>query len=361
MTSAVKKFGILTSGGDCPGLNAAIRGVVKPAFQLYDMEVWGVSGGYRGMISGEGHWLKGEEVSGILTRGGTILGTSREKPYKPSAKDSTEGSHKADKIIENYKKLNLDALVVLGGNGTVKTANLLSQEGLNVVALPKTIDNDLWGTDMTFGFHSALDVATEGLDRLHTTADSHNRIMVVEIMGHKAGWLTLYSGLAGGGDVILLPEIPYSIKSVSEHLSQRAAAGKEFSIVAVAEGALSQEEARMGKKDLKKKRKKEGHPSIGYRIAQELENSSGMEARVTVLGYLQRGGAPSAYDRILSTRFGTAAMELLKAGDFGKMVALENDQVVAKDLNEVAGKLKLVPQDHGHIQSARMIGTCFGD
>ncbi|WP_037572079.1 ATP-dependent 6-phosphofructokinase [Spirochaeta cellobiosiphila] len=360
MSSATKKFGILTSGGDCPGLNAAIRGVVKPAFGLYGMNVWGSRGGFRGMITGDGHWLESEEVSGILTRGGTILGTSREKPFK-SEKDSKEGLHKPDLIVENYKKLGLDALVVLGGNGTVKTANLLSEAGLNVVALPKTIDNDLWGTDMTFGFHSALDVATEGIDRLHSTADSHNRVMVVEIMGHKAGWLTLYSGLAGGGDVILIPEIPYNINSVIEHLGKRSSEGKNFSIVAVAEGAVSTEEAKLGKKEIRKKRASEGYPSISYRLAQEIEAHSDAEARVTVLGYLQRGGKPSAYDRILSTRFGTAALDLLQKGEYGKMVALEDDKVVAKDLSKVAGKLKLVPTDHDHIRTARMIGTCFGD
>jgi len=360
--SATRTFGILTSGGDCPGLNAAIRGVAKAAYGMYDMNIIGIANGFKGLIDGEAHLMKPYYFSGILTRGGTILGTSREKPFKDLAKmvDSKAGRSKPEAIKENYRKLGLDALVILGGNGTHKTAALLKKEGLNILGLPKTIDNDIFGTDMTFGFHSAVDIATEAIDRLHTTADSHNRIMVIEVMGHKAGWLALYSGVAGGGDVILIPEIPYSIDSIANHIMKRDRTGKQFSIVVVAEGARSVEESKMTKDELKKNRKGEA-PSKGYSLAREIAGAVGMEARTTVLGHQQRGGAPSPYDRILSTRFGTAAAELLYKGDYGKMIALEQDRIVAKPLEDVAGKLKTVPRDYHLIETARLVGTCFGD
>jgi 6-phosphofructokinase 1 len=361
--SATKTFGILTSGGDCPGLNAAIRGVAKAAYGRYNMNIIGISDGYRGLISGESRLLQSRDFDGILTRGGTILGTSREKPFKDtdSVRDSVAGRKKPEAIKENYAKLNLDCLAVLGGNGTHKTANLLAKEGMNVIGLPKTIDNDIWGTDITFGFHSAVDIATEAIDRLHSTAHSHNRVMVIEVMGHKAGWLGLYSGIAGGGDIILIPEIPYSIDNIVAHLLKRARNGKEFSIVVVAEGALSKEEAALSKAERKKKREKASSPSIGYSIAAEIQDASGMETRVTVLGYQQRGGIPSAYDRILATEFGTAAAELLHKGDYGKMVTLEGNTISSKPLKEIAGKLKKVPPDHQLIQTGRNVGTCFGD
>lgn len=355
-----RTFGILTSGGDCPGLNAAIRGVAKAAHFTYNMTVIGISEGYRGLIEGNARLLKPEDFSGILTQGGTILGTSREKPFKlnkDSLKDSSLGRQKPEAIIENYHRLNLDCLVVLGGNGTHKTANLLKQEGLNIIGLPKTIDNDIWGTDVTFGFHSAVDVATEAIDRLHSTAHSHNRVMVIELMGHKAGWLALYAGIAGGGDVILIPEIPYSIDAISRHLLKRARSGKQFSIVVVAEGAVSQEEAQ----NSKPKKKQNPYFSKGHEVAEEIARASGMETRLTVLGYLQRGGTPSPYDRLLATLFGTTAADLMAEGDFGKMVALEGSRIVTRPLEEVAGKLKRVPLDHPLIHTARNIGTCLGD
>ncbi|MEM5947253.1 ATP-dependent 6-phosphofructokinase [Spirochaetia bacterium 38H-sp] len=358
-----KRVGILTSGGDCPGLNAAIRGVAKSAYYKYGIEIIGISNGYRGLIEGDVRPLKAKDFDGILTRGGTILGTSREKPFKPDGRerDSDAGSRKADAIIENYKKLKLDCLVVLGGNGTHKTAYLLKKAGLNVIGLPKTIDNDIWGTDVTFGFHSAVDVATEAIDRLHSTAHSHNRVMVIELMGHKAGWLTLYAGIAGGGDVILIPEIPYCIDSIVEHLVKRSNQGKEFSIVAVAEGAISKKEANLAKEKKKKHKKESKYPSIGYEIAKKIEKKSGMETRVTVLGYLQRGGTPNPYDRVLATAFGTAAADLLAMGRYGYMLAMRNNHVVPVPLEEVAGRLKRVPPDHGLISTARDIGTCLGD
>jgi 6-phosphofructokinase 1 len=361
--SATRTFGILTSGGDCPGLNAAIRGVAKAANQKYDMNIIGISEGYRGLIAGDARLLKPSDFSGILTQGGTILGTSREKPFKEedNLRDSQMGRKKSDAILENYKKLQLDCLVVLGGNGTHKTACLLKQEGLNVIGLPKTIDNDIWGTDVTFGFHSAVDIATEAIDRLHSTAHSHNRVMVIELMGHKAGWLSLYAGIAGGGDVILIPEIPYSTDSICRHLLNRARLGKRFSIVVVAEGAVSRKDSSLPKSDRKKKKKNNDDLTIGYRIAKEIGESSGMETRLTVLGYQQRGGTPSPYDRLLATMFGTAAADLLYRGEYGKMIALEGTRIVTKQLEDISGRLKQVPADHHLIDTARSVGTCFGD
>ena len=252
--SVTKTVGILTSGGDAPGLNAAIRGIARTAINEYGMKVIGIHNGYRGLIDGEYEELKPFDITGILTRGGTILGTSREKPFKDPEKDPKTGRTPVESIKRTYKKLGLDALVVLGGNGTNTTGYLLSQEGLNIIGLPKTIDNDLVGTDMTFGFHTAVAVATEAIDRLHTTAHSHNRIMVIEVMGHKAGWLGLYAGIAGGGDVILIPEIPYDVEIIGQHLTERKKQGKSFSIVVVAEGAKSIEEAQLDKKELKRRR-----------------------------------------------------------------------------------------------------------
>lgn len=361
MKSAVKNFGILTSGGDCPGLNAAIRGVAKAAFGIYGMNIYGISNGYKGLIENDVRLMGPEDFSGILTRGGTILGTSREKPFAKLKDSDFSVDEKLDAIRETYKKNNLDCIVMLGGNGSHKTANLLREQGLNIIGLPKTIDNDLYGTDIAFGFHTAVDIATEAIDRLHSTAHSHNRVMVIEVMGHNAGWLALYSGLAGGGDIIILPEIPYKIDSIRDHLKNRAKNGKEFSIVVVAEGAISEEESKLDKKHLKLKRKEALYPTKGYEVAKQIEESTGMDVRVSVLGYLQRGGAPSPYDRVIATQFGTAAAELLNKGEFGRMVAKDCDNITSRPLEEIAGKLKLVPKDHTLIRNAKMIGTCFGD
>ncbi|GAB1456470.1 MAG: ATP-dependent 6-phosphofructokinase [Spirochaetia bacterium] len=360
----VRRFGILTSGGDCPGLNAAIRGVAKAATGLYGMTAVGISNGYRGLIEGDARELSNDDFSGILTQGGTILGSSREKPFKARDDGSSDAESVQDKpelIMENVSRLQLDALVVLGGNGTNTTAHLLAQEGLNVIGLPKTIDNDIWGTDVTFGFHSAMEIATESIDRLHSTAHSHNRVMVIELMGHKAGWLALYAGIAGGGDVILIPEIPYEAAAVARDIERRCAQGKQFSIVVVAEGALSKEEAALSKKDRKKFREKMPFPSIGYRVSAEIQAATDMETRVTVLGYLQRGGTPSPYDRVLATAFGTAAAGLLADGRFGMMVAMNGASIGTVPLAQVAGKTKTVPTDNFMLDTARHVGTCFGD
>ena len=358
--SVTKTCGILTSGGDAPGLNAAIRGVCRTAIDVYGMKVIGFENGYRGLIENRSRAMQPSEFSGILAQGGTILGTSREKPFKDKNWCDGNGPSSVSLIKETYKSLGLDCLVVLGGNGTNTTGSLLANEGLNVIGLPKTIDNDIVETDITFGFHTALSVATDAIDRLHSTASSHNRVMVIEVMGHKAGWLSLYSGVAGGGDVVLLPEIPYSIDSIAKHLQDRAANGKTFSIIVVAEGALSVQEAKMERKAFKRARA-DMTLSIGYRVAREIEEATGLESRVTVLGYLQRGGTPVAYDRVLASQFGTAAADMLARGDYGKMVALQDNEIVGVPLENVANRIKTVPLDHRMLVTARNVGTCLGD
>lgn len=329
------------------------------------VRIIGVADGFRGLIEGKTRELDPEEASGLLTQGGTVLGSSREKPFDvrddETKSDSDVGFDKVELIKDNYGSLGLDCLVALGGNGTNTTASRLQEEGLEVIGLPKTIDNDIWGTDVSFGFHSAVDIATEAIDRLHSTALSHNRIMIIELMGHKAGWLTLYAGIAGGGDVVLIPEIPYDIEAIAAHLKRRAATGKRFSIVVVAEGALSKEESLLDKKERKAARAAMPYPSIGYRVAAEIAGATGMETRVTVLGYLQRGGVPSAYDRVLSTAFGSAAAELVYSRRFGRMVAWRDNAIGSVRLDKVAGKTKRVPVDHAYITVARRMGTCLGD
>jgi 6-phosphofructokinase 1 len=361
--SKTKTFGILTAGGDCPGLNAAIRGVCRAAYDRYGMTAVGIANGYSGLINGDHRILQPEDFSGILIRGGTILGASREKPFKVKHSEIDHYPFENEKVSiikEQYHKLGLDCLVVLGGNGTNTTGYLLAQEGLNVIGLPKTIDNDIVGTERTFGFHSALAIGTEAVDRLHSTAQSHNRIMVIELMGHKSGWLALHAGVAGGGDVILIPEIPYDIKAIGNHLMNRSQSGKSFSIVVVAEGALSIEEAAMEKKERKKLREKNGFLSIGYRVASEIEKETGMECRATVLGYMQRGGIPSASDRVLATALGTAAADLLAEGNYSRMVCLNNGEINSVDLSVPANKTKTVPENHYMIDTALAVGTCMG-
>jgi 6-phosphofructokinase 1 len=359
MKSATKRFGILTAGGDCPGLNAAIRAVCRAAHDRYGMEIVGIANGFRGLIYEETKLLQPDDFTGILTRGGTILGSSREKPFGAAEKDEV-ASEKVSAIMETYQKLKLDCLVVLGGNGTHTTGYKLAWEGLNIIGLPKTIDNDIVGTDRTFGFSSALAIGTEAIDRLHSTAQSHSRVIVIELMGHKAGWLALYAGVAGGGDTILIPEIPYDIKEIARHLEKRAESGRMFSIVVVAEGAMSLKEAAMEKKERKKYRLENG-PSVAFRVAREIEEATEMETRATVLGYVQRGGIPSASDRVLATSLGTAAAELLAQGMYGRMVALIGDGVTSVDLSVPEGKVRSIPVNHYMIDAARAVGTCMGD
>lgn len=340
-----KKIGILTAGGDCPGLNAAIRGVGKTAIVEYNMEVIGFNAGYLGLINNDYIELKESQLSGILTLGGTILGTSREKPYKMVKNGKkAENTDKPKKIKANYKKLGLDCVVCIGGNGTMKTAAMLAREGLNVIGIPKTIDNDVWGTEVTFGFESAVQIATEAIDRLHTTANSHQRVMIIEIMGHHAGWLALYSGLAGGGDIILLPELPYNIRSVCKKIEARYEDNKPYSIVVVAEGIE--------------------HPkntNAASHIAEAIETYTGIETRETVLGYIQRGGSPTPMDRILATRYGAYAAQCIAEGCYGTMVAMNNNSPTTVPLDEVGGRLRLVDPELPLIQKARKMGVSFGD
>lgn len=357
----MKRIGMLTSGGDCQALNAAMRGVAKTLFNSGEkVEIYGFQDGYQGLIYGRFKLLTYADFTGILTKGGTFLGTSRT-PFKTIQTPGEDGVDKVAAMKQTYYKLQLDCLVILGGNGTHKTANLLRTEGLNVITLPKTIDNDLWGTDMTFGFQSAVNVATEAIDCIHTTAASHGRIFVVEVMGHKVGWLTLSAGIAGGADVILLPEIPYDIDKVAKTLNDRIKKGKKFSILAVAEGAVSKEEAAMSKKEFKKARADFKHPSIVYRIAEELQEKIDNEIRVCVPGHFQRGGSPCAYDRVLCTQLGATAARFIREKHFGVMVGMVNGKTVPVPLGDVAGKLKSVPVDCNEIRAAREIGISFGD
>ncbi|MCR5272863.1 MAG: 6-phosphofructokinase [Lachnospiraceae bacterium] len=355
------RIGMLTSGGDCQALNAAMRGVVKGlANSKQEIEVYGFMNGYKGLIYGDYRLLSKSEFSGILTKGGTILGSSRQ-PFKLMRVPDENGLDKVEAMKQTYYKLNLGCLVILGGNGTQKTANLLREEGLNVIHLPKTIDNDIYGTDVTFGFQSAINIATDAIDCIHTTAASHNRVFIVEVMGHKVGWLTLHAGIAGGADIILLPEIPYDIKKVAEAIEHRTQAGKGFTILAVAEGAISKEDAKLSKKELKKKREKSKYPSISYEIAAEIQAATGTEVRVTVPGHTQRGGSPTPYDRVLCTRLGAAAAQAILDKDFGNMVAMVNGETKRVPLESVAGKLKAVDPDSQIIKEIKQIGISFGD
>ncbi len=374
---SIKRIGILTAGGDSPGLNAAIRAVGKAAVGEHGWELIGFRDGFLGMI--EDRWVKLDKrnLVGMLTLGGTVLGTSRDKPHRMPAKDGGSRDMTAD-IVRTYKRHRLDALVCIGGGGTHKNAARLVEKGLNIVSLPKTIDNDVACTDDTIGFDTALGIATDVIDRLHSTAHSHHRIIIAEIMGHRAGWLALGAGVAGGADVILIPEIAYDVEKVAMAIRRRSARGLNFSIVAVAEGAMPRADAQqlrrlLASRDLartdeqKKTAKKElaawdkaraGHT---LRLARELEELTGLEARVTILGYVQRGGTPSCHDRLLATRLGTAAVEFIRTGRFGRMVAVCGDDLVSVPIAKVAKGIKTVPPGHGWLRAARRVGTSLGD
>ncbi|MEN8157868.1 MAG: ATP-dependent 6-phosphofructokinase [Bacteroidota bacterium] len=371
----IGQIGVLTSGGDTPGLNAAIRGIGKTAAFEGAMQVIGFKDGFRGLMENRSVRLDNTMLSGILTLGGTILGTARDKPHKmPMGGKNVDMT---DVIVENYHKNHLDALVCLGGGGTLKNAYRLSQQGLNILTLPKTIDNDIVGTDVTFGFDTALGIAVDAVDRLHSTASSHHRIIIVEIMGHRVGWLALGAGLAGGADAILIPEIPYTIDKLAESILERVSKGKRFSIVAVAEGAITREcatkmeaiEKKLGKAEgaerskIKSQLKQMDSEFRGstIKMAEELEQITGLETRVTILGHLQRGGTPSALDRLLATRLGTSAVDYIKNEQFGMMVAVDGEKTKAVPLGDVAGKINYVPPDHPWIISARNLETSFGD
>ena len=371
-----KSIGILTSGGDCPGLNAAIRAVGKTAVDHYGWNVVGFQNGFRGLMENRTIALDGDALSGILTVGGTILGTSRDKPHKMQVGGKVLDM--TDAMVEVYHQHHLHALVCRGGAGTAKNAYRLLQKGINVINLPKTIDNDIYGTDISFGYDTALSIATEAVDRLHSTAHSHHRIIVVETMGHKVGWLALGAGIGGGADVVLIPEIAYDVDAVAAALLQRVRRGKRFSIVAVAEGAQSQQMARE-LQEAQKPLGKDKHGSAAVkakarllewestrtdhtlRLAQQLEELTGLESRVTILGYVQRGGTPTPADRVLATRLGTACADLIAQGHFGVLVAARGDGTQAVPLKDIVGKLKYVPVDHPWLESARRIGICLGE
>lgn len=353
------RIGILTSGGDCPALNAVIRGFAKYVYNnIPKAEIYGICDGYGGLIDCEYKVMKKSDFSGILNIGGTILGTSRQPFKKMMIQENNET--KIDKMVANYKKMKLDALAILGGAGTHKSAHLLSEAGCNVVGFPKTIDNDIFGTDVTFGFHTAVDIATDCIDRLHTTASSHGRTMVVEIMGNKVGWLTLYSGIAGGADVILLPEIPFDTQKVCDTVLSRAKSGKGFTIVAIAEGAIEQSEFNLKKKDRAIKRAEMGITTLTTKLTKDIQEITGVEARAVVPGHIQRGGAPSPYDRVISTNIGSYAGQLVSQGIFGVTVAIKGDTITHNELSQIAGKSKLVPTDHPLITTAKGVGVSFG-
>jgi 6-phosphofructokinase 1 len=374
-----KHIGILTAGGDSPGLNAAIRGIGKSALATGKMHIVGFRDGFRGLMENRTMRLDRDTLSSILTRGGTILGTSRDKPHKMPV--GSEVMDMTEVICDNYKRHSLDALICIGGGGTQKNAYRLAQKGLNILTLPKTIDNDVAMTDVTFGFHTAMEIATEAIDRLHSTAHSHHRIIVVEVMGHNAGWLALGAGIAGGADVILIPEIPYDLQATANAIRKRQQRGTNFSIVAVAEGALSvadhakmtalrEKKAKAREKGENKSQKKaeeslkefirqQGNSTL--RLSQELEAMTGLESRVTILGHYQRGGTPSAADRVLATRLGSACIDSIERGEYGVMIAVHGEGTKTVPLEDVVGRKKLVPLDHSWIRAARNVGTCLGD
>ena len=359
----MKRIGLLTSGGDCQALNATMRGVVKGlSNNLKELEIYGFEEGYKGLIYGNYRLLTAADFSGILTRGGTIIGSSRQ-PFKLMRVPDANGLDKVEAMKQNYYKLRLDCLVILGGNGTQKTANLLREEGLNIIHLPKTIDNDIYGTDLTFGYQSAIDIATRCIDEIHTTASSHGRVFIVEVMGHKVGWLTLSAGVASGADIILIPEIPYDLTKVCEAIDRRHKSGKKFTILAVAEGAIPKEIAKLDKKEQKKEMEKitSKYPSVSYKLAEDITKKTGYEVRVTVPGHTQRGGSPDPFDRILSTKLGAYAAQCIIKEEYGIMVATVNGQIRKVDLEKSAGKLKVVEPDNQTVQLAKSIGISFGD
>lgn len=364
MFKVLKKAGILTGGGDCPGLNAAIRGVVKTALLDYQIEMIGIENGFQGLILNQTRLLRYEDVSGILNSGGTILGTSNKAdPFRwPESKDGgLEYRDVSAQVIENFQHLGLEALFCIGGDGTLSAAQQFIDRGLPIIGLPKTIDNDLSGTDYTIGFDTAVFNSTEAIDKIHTTAESHQRIMVIETMGRYAGWIALQSGIAGGGDIILIPEIPYELDCLVAKVKERHRRKKSYSIVVVAEGAKPLGGTSTVHKVIESSPDPLRLGGIGQKIADQLEERTGVESRVTVLGHLVRGGSPTAFDRVLATRFGTMAVKLAVEGKFGQMVCLRGQEITSLPVKEAIRQLKLIPLDSPLIQVARSVGTSFGD
>jgi 6-phosphofructokinase 1 len=359
----IKKIAVMTGGGDCPGLNAVIRAVTKTAVNQYDLEVWGVEDGYEGLIEDRIHLLSFNDVSGILTVGGTILGSSNTSnpfayPIKLGQKDRVKDV--SEQCLINLRKRGIDALICIGGDGTMNSAAAFVKKGLTVMGVPKTIDNDLWGTDITFGFNTAVTTATEAIDKLHTTAISHHRVMLIELMGRYAGWIALYAGVAGGADVILIPEIPYDMKKIVEYVTARSKKGKRFSIVCVAEGA----KAKGGQMVVHKTVKNSPDPirlgGISFVLADQLAELTGLSCRAVNLGHIQRGGIPSPFDRALATQFGHYAMELLMKGKTNRLVVMKGGTLDSIPLGQAAGRIKTVPKNHPLIKAARAVGTSFG-
>jgi 6-phosphofructokinase 1 len=360
----LKRIGILTGGGDCPGLNAVIRSVAKPAMMYFGTKVIGVEDGFEGLVEGRMHELTPKDVAGILNIGGTILGTSNKgDPFRfpVQTENGIETRDLSEQAIRHYREWELDAMVAIGGDGTMHIVDRFTDMGLNFVGVPKTIDNDLSSTDQTFGYDSALAVATEAVDRLHTTASAHHRVMVVEVMGRYAGWIALGAGLAGGADVILIPEIPFVWEKVYKAVSERGKRGKRFSIICVAEGAKPAGEGLVVKEKDAKRTDPLRLGGIGEYVAKQITENTGLETRVTVLGHLQRGGSPTPFDRILATKFGTMAVEIASEGKFGHMVSLRGSDVVAVPVKQAIMKLRTVPPDSQLVFAARAVGTSFGD
>lgn len=362
LTTKVKRIGLLTGGGDCPGLNAVIRGVTKPA-QDYGMTVFGIRDGFEGLVEGRAKELTNDDVSGILARGGTILGSSNKGDpfhWPVDREGKIEITDKSEDVLKNYHAWNLDAIIAIGGDGTMHICNKLSRMGINIIGVPKTIDNDLEATDMTFGHDSAVYVVMWALDRLHTTASSHHRVIVVEVMGRYAGWIALNGGLAGGADIILIPELPFSWEKIYNKIKERELLGKKFSLVCVAEGAKAQDGELIVKSHDIKRHDPNQLGGIGEVVASRIEQNTGRETRVTVLGHLQRGGSPTAFDRILSTKFGALAIDLASKKKFGKMVALKGNEVKNVNIEDAIARQKLVKTDDQAVFTAKAVGITFG-
>lgn len=358
------RVAIVTSGGDCQGLNAAIRGVGKALFEKFGqdhIEIFGMKDGYRGLIDCDYLFMPPKAFSGILTEGGTILGTSRQKFVPGKAIVDDEGNNLIPMMKDTYNRLNLDCIVIMGGNGTQKSAKLISDAGMNVITLPKTIDNDIYGTEITFGFQSAVDIATNVIDYVHSTAQSHSRVFIVECMGRDAGWLTLYAGIGSGADIILIPEIPYDINEITGMIAKRSSSGKSFTIIACAEGAVASGDRLLTEDEARKIKEESHYSTVAYKLASEIEKVTGQESRVVVPGHFQRGGPPCPYDRVLATQFGVAAANLIAEKKYGRMVASQGGIITDIPIEEAASKTKFLPTDHPMIQVARDIGISFGD
>ena len=359
----IHTIGVLTGGGDCPGLNAVIRGVVRTALGK-GMTVKGIQNGFQGLVEDMVVTLHDKDVAGILPRGGTILGTTnRDNPfhYKVEENGKYVFRNMSDRILENLKNNGIQALVLIGGDGTHAVALELGKLGINIVGVPKTIDNDIPFTERTFGFDSAVGVASWALDRLHTTAESHHRVMILEVMGRYAGWISLHAGMAGGADVILIPEIPYNIDVIIRKVRDRVEHGKRFSIIVVAEGARPVGGEMTVKRTIEDSPEKIRLGGVGEKLATEIEQRTEIESRCTVLGHLQRGGTPTAYDRVLATRYGVAAVELICRGEFGRMVALQKNEITSVPIADVVGKPHNVPPDDQLVEAGRVMGISFGD